>query len=586
MTDCGPLMTELHELVDALTVSSLSHEQWHRLNELLKLGPEYRWLYLTVMGVHHNLMWQGSAAKLPCPEIATLDDQQEVGGTDVLLDDALDAILSHVSSPPSAQRPTELLCAERDGTVSESAETSVPRVEPRLGSAVGMLFPGRHPLRFLLLSTSLTLAFCAALILLIWSTMMGDRSEVAGDAPVPAVSSVAKVTGMADCIFSANSWQPHVGDSLPKQQEICLESGLIEIKYHCGTRVLLEGPVHFTAAGDSESQLQQGRLTALVPPRAVGFCVKTPYSTVTDLGTEFGLAVDADGQVDVHVFEGMVSVELNPAVGGQGGRPEQRIVMASETVRIDPGSGILQVAPKSIARPFILAMPEKVKQGVTHRLALKNPSFERPNIRRHPKFDSVYGQLDIPVIGWRTSDFPGERVFNDAGCQGQYVVSDIGVFPNIPPATDGNQIMWLSLDKHHPDFHEGWVYQSLGVVDQKDVGRRLRLTADVSAMSYYLKDREGPRDGAAVSVAFATGVAAMQSGQVVGTPGTWPEMLVEHGWKTLTATLTVKPEMIGQELFVRLMASDPDPKTYRDPYQWDNVRCVVEPSTGSALKTE
>ena len=44
---------------------------------------------------------------------------------------------------------------------------------------------------------------------------------------------------------------------------------------------------------------------------ARGFVVKSAVAKVTDLGTEFGAAVDADRQTDLHVFQGMVEVLRN-----------------------------------------------------------------------------------------------------------------------------------------------------------------------------------------------------------------------------------------------------------------------------------
>lgn len=58
----------------------------------------------------------------------------------------------------------------------------------------------------------------------------------------------------------------------------------------------------------SRVELSCGRLSAFVPPRAVGFIVDTPTATVVDLGTEFIVDVSADGTTGVLVQTGTVDV--------------------------------------------------------------------------------------------------------------------------------------------------------------------------------------------------------------------------------------------------------------------------------------
>ncbi|MCB1097700.1 MAG: FecR domain-containing protein [Verrucomicrobiae bacterium] len=87
-----------------------------------------------------------------------------------------------------------------------------------------------------------------------------------------------------------------------------LESGLVQIVLYSGTRVVLQGPAELELVSANEVVCRSGRLTAEVPPQAKGFCVRTPQASVIDLGTSFGLVVDARN-TEVHVFKGSVDLE-------------------------------------------------------------------------------------------------------------------------------------------------------------------------------------------------------------------------------------------------------------------------------------
>jgi hypothetical protein len=65
--------------------------------------------------------------------------------------------------------------------------------------------------------------------------------------------------------------------------------------------------------------------------------VRTPTAVVTDLGTEFGVSVDKEGQTMSHVFRGMVEVQIAANEGKQGGQAIQ--LAENESVRIDGGTG-------------------------------------------------------------------------------------------------------------------------------------------------------------------------------------------------------------------------------------------------------
>ena len=95
----------------------------------------------------------------------------------------------------------------------------------------------------------------------------------------------------------------------------------MEITYDTGAKVILQGPVTYEVESARGGYMSVGKLTAewrgggkrsgdKRPNQAPGptypFVVRTPTATVTDLGTEFGVEVDAAGVTRSHVFQGKV----------------------------------------------------------------------------------------------------------------------------------------------------------------------------------------------------------------------------------------------------------------------------------------
>jgi hypothetical protein len=87
-----------------------------------------------------------------------------------------------------------------------------------------------------------------------------------------------------------------------------LESGLAEVVFYSGARLVIEGPAELQLVSASHVSCRRGRFTAEVPPPARGFHIDTPQVAVTDLGTSFGLDVK-DRRTELHVFKGSVKLQ-------------------------------------------------------------------------------------------------------------------------------------------------------------------------------------------------------------------------------------------------------------------------------------
>ncbi|WP_436715737.1 LamG-like jellyroll fold domain-containing protein [Roseiconus lacunae] len=103
-----------------------------------------------------------------------------------------------------------------------------------------------------------------------------------------------------------------VADLIPGQTippgTIAWESGLIQLEFYGGATVVAQGPAKLEILDGSRVVCHSGRLRANVPEPARGFAVLAPTLELVDLGTEFGVDVSANGQTEVHVFDGTVEI--------------------------------------------------------------------------------------------------------------------------------------------------------------------------------------------------------------------------------------------------------------------------------------
>jgi hypothetical protein len=100
---------------------------------------------------------------------------------------------------------------------------------------------------------------------------------------------------------------------LNRKVSFLLQTGLIEIIFDGGAKVMLEAPAAFRLKSSDRLVLHTGKLFALVPDYARGFTVETPHSRIVDMGTEFGIQVEQDGTSDLHMFKGKAALTSDPS---------------------------------------------------------------------------------------------------------------------------------------------------------------------------------------------------------------------------------------------------------------------------------
>jgi len=164
--------------------------------------------------------------------------------------------------------------------------------------------PALVPKRRFTFATVTTVAAMAACIALMgaWMAMSWLKSDVE-----ETTASVAVLTRGVNLEWDSAAIAP--GTPLSPGL-LKLKSGIAQIEFYQGARVLIEGPAELQLISSGEATCTRGKLSANVPPQAKGFRINTPKGTIVDLGTEFGLDV-SEASSEVHVFKG--EVELHKA---------------------------------------------------------------------------------------------------------------------------------------------------------------------------------------------------------------------------------------------------------------------------------
>jgi hypothetical protein len=249
------------------------------------------------------------------------------------------ALHAHLSSEP--------------GLFADSAAAAVAPLEAATFPHPPLPAPaGRRSARSTAAAWSHPWAWAAGLVLLLgaaWGFLPG-RSPRPGETS-RAVAMLNRVVGAR---WKESERPPRLGAPL-EPGTLHLESGLAQVVFYNGARVVIEGPAEFRLVSSSEAVCLRGTLTAEVPPQARGFKIVSPRLDVTDLGTAFGLKVAGD-RSELHVFEGHVAFRAGKEGAAQDLRQGKGAVMepggdAPKLIAADRAgfSGLFDLQAKSVA---------------------------------------------------------------------------------------------------------------------------------------------------------------------------------------------------------------------------------------------
>jgi hypothetical protein len=125
---------------------------------------------------------------------------------------------------------------------------------------------------------------------------------------------VAILMGTVDASFGHGTLQPLKNGVILTHGELILESGIAEIEFYSGTRIILEGPSVLDLTSENSATLGEGRIRANIPKQSHGFTLTTSQLEMVDQTGEFGVSIEQDGHVtEIHCFLGEVDIhEPNP----------------------------------------------------------------------------------------------------------------------------------------------------------------------------------------------------------------------------------------------------------------------------------
>jgi hypothetical protein len=159
-----------------------------------------------------------------------------------------------------------------------------------------------------------------------------------GDAAAPAI---ARLAATRNCRWGGErAHDLNFGAGISSGQTLELQTGLAELSFSNGARIVLEGPATFRVDSPQSVEVYRGRVAATVPVDAEGFSVKTPRLYVGDYGSsaQFGVVAADDGRDQVHVFEGELEAK---SIDDRGGVASVARLSSLEGVGVSGADGAL-----------------------------------------------------------------------------------------------------------------------------------------------------------------------------------------------------------------------------------------------------
>ncbi|MEN6407402.1 MAG: LamG-like jellyroll fold domain-containing protein [Thermoguttaceae bacterium] len=429
----------LWPLCSAMCDGTITEEQLARLEVLLRTSATNRLLYASYMRMNGQLMLTFMQRRIP-------GEESEGGGrpTDDLAHDSESP--QHLNPAPAPPAPT----------------TPESPVLGFLGEATQYMSQFGPFSNWLL-----ALIICCGAVVA-W--------HVANQKPRDHQSTfVARVAGVVNGQWKDPSQAVSTGTRVALGSQFALASGLVEIAYDSGAKVVLQGPAMFTIESENGGFLSTGKLTGkIVSETARGLAIRTPTATVVDLGTEFGVAVQPSGVTSTHVFRGVVEVRHAAADSSQSRsfRLAKNESMSLEDRVASDGRRRLAVSwdtadPTAFVsfRQFeekLVLQRSRVARWQAHSRRLRNDpdlvayyTFEpRPdNSNVLPNLSSVGSRLDAEIKGaqWVDGRLPGKHALRFHGVD----VNDRVILPepdrfNFPGAF--TVAIWFRVER----FTEPW----------------------------------------------------------------------------------------------------------------------------------
>ncbi|WDE97330.1 FecR domain-containing protein [Lentisphaera profundi] len=203
-----------------------------------------------------------------------------------------------------------------------------PQVKEDLPETLDRL---KKSLRLFQLVAAFLLAFIAINYLVLRNQPM--KEEVNGSSP----GVLAHILKLSEDIKWSKA-KAKVGDPIG-EEVLIIQKGSINLKYENGAEIKLVGPAEYKLHDQDSATLSYGQLAARIPEAAQGFTIDAPKALITDLGTEFALNVNKQGESKIFVYEGEV---VGALLGPDGNTLKHSNLYAKDAVSIDSRSGTLK----------------------------------------------------------------------------------------------------------------------------------------------------------------------------------------------------------------------------------------------------
>ncbi|MBI9016186.1 MAG: FecR domain-containing protein [Phycisphaerae bacterium] len=283
----------LFELLELLREDLITDQQFEMLDEILAADTNARLFY-----VHYAKM---------CSELYNF---QEAKGN-ITLEHLTEKIASTEDDFIENNLLAEIIC-EHDFADEESEEDDC-ELQQKLAREriLGLRKDNNNAYRrsrLKLSGISRFLGAIAAMLIVATCLTLIERkaAEPIIPRPIQEIPFVATITDVIDARWANGS--NYAIDSTLRRGPKTLQSGYAEITLNDGVMVVVEGPCEFEFDKSNHLVVYSGNITANVPRKAIGFKVITPYATIMDLGTEFGVSVNKNHYSEVHVFDGEVKL--------------------------------------------------------------------------------------------------------------------------------------------------------------------------------------------------------------------------------------------------------------------------------------
>lgn len=208
--------------------------------------------------------------------------------------------------------------------------------EPQISTASLVTFePLESQKRSSIMNLVSVLVALSALVLLSLFIFLQSGSNISGKSKTEFVASL---TSVVNCKWKSESVSYEIGDRLPVGR-LVIESGQVEIWFDSGSKLLLQGESELQIDSKSSATLTRGKVT-FISTNDESFDLKTPYSILVDLGTEYAVSISESGE-EVHVYDGEVwrtsindQDQVDFILGGKAKRFEEGLQAGSSSIEL------------------------------------------------------------------------------------------------------------------------------------------------------------------------------------------------------------------------------------------------------------